>query len=58
MHLALNESKEVNTDERMIANMEPTEECKGTLLKVSVAADGKFTLTNLRNNFSKSYQSQ
>jgi beta-lactamase superfamily II metal-dependent hydrolase len=58
VHLALNGPKEVNTDERMIANFEPTEECKGTLLKVSVADDGKFTLTNLRNNFSKSYQSQ
>ena len=58
VHLALNTSKEMNTDERIIANLEPTEECKGTLLKVSVAPDGKFTVTNLRNNFSKTYQSQ
>ncbi len=58
VHLALNGPKEVNTDERMIANMEPTEECKGNLLKVSVARDGKFTVTNLRNNFSKTYQSK
>jgi competence protein ComEC len=58
VHLALTTPKEINTDERMIANLEPTEECKGILLKVSVAPDGKFTVTNLRNNFSKTYQSQ
>jgi competence protein ComEC len=58
VHLALNTPKEINTDERMIANLGPTEECKADLLKASVTSDGKFTLTNLRNNFSKSYQSR
>jgi competence protein ComEC len=58
VHLALATPKEINTNERMIANLEPTEECKGNLLKVSVAPDGKFTVTNLRNNFSKTYVSQ
>jgi competence protein ComEC len=56
VHLALNTTKAINTDERMIANLEPTEECKGALMKASVASDGKYTLTNLRNNYSKTYQ--
>jgi competence protein ComEC len=57
-HLALGTPKEVNTDEKMIANLEPTAQCKGDLLKVSVAPDGKFTMTNLRNGFNKTYQSK
>jgi competence protein ComEC len=54
-HLALAIPKEVNTDERMIANLEPTAECKGNLLQASVASDGKYTMTNERNDFSKTY---
>ena len=57
-HLALATPKEVNTDERMIANLEPTAECKGNLLKASVDSKGQFTLTNLRNGYSKTYQSR
>ncbi len=57
-HLALGTPKEVNTGEQMIANMEPTAECKGNLLKVSVGADGAYTMTNLRNGFSKTYQAK
>jgi competence protein ComEC len=57
-HLALNTPKDVNTGENMIANMEPSAECKGNLLMVSVAPDGKYTMTNLRNGFSKTYQSK
>jgi competence protein ComEC len=57
-HLALGAPKEVNTDEKMIANMEPTAECKGNLLKVTVASNGKFTVTNERNGYSKTYQAQ
>jgi len=54
-HLALAIPKEANTDERMIANLEPTAECKGNLLKASVASDGKYTMTNERNGFNKTY---
>ena len=54
-HLALGTPKEVNTDEKMIANLGPTAECKGELLKLSVAPNGKYTLTNARNGFSKTY---
>jgi beta-lactamase superfamily II metal-dependent hydrolase len=57
-HLALGTPKEVNTDEKMIANLEPSAECKGNLLKLSVAPDGKYTMTNLRNGFSKTYQAK
>jgi beta-lactamase superfamily II metal-dependent hydrolase len=57
-HLALSTPKEVNTGEQMIANTEPTAECTGNMLKASVNSKGQFTITNLRNGFSKTYQSQ
>jgi competence protein ComEC len=57
-HLALNTPKEINTDEKMIANLGPTAECKGNLLKASISPDGKYTLTNARNGFSKTYASK
>jgi beta-lactamase superfamily II metal-dependent hydrolase len=59
VHLALRVPKEINTDEKMIANLEPTDECKGNMLKVSVASNGSsYTVTNLRNGFSKTYQAK
>ena len=58
VHLSLSIPKEVNTDEKMIANTEPTAECNGNLLHVSVAPNGSYTVTNLRNNFSKTYQAR
>ena len=57
-HLALEIPKEVNAGEQMIANMERTAECKGNILKASVDSKGQFTITNLRNGFSKTYQSK
>ena len=57
-HLALMTPKELNTDEKMIANLEGTAECKGNLIKTTVNSKGEFTVTNLRNGFSKSYQSK
>ena len=44
-----------NTSPDMIANMEETVECKGHWIKASVASDGRFTVTNGRNGFSKTY---
>lgn len=44
-----------NTAENMIANLEDTADCKGNWIKASVARDGKFTVTNGRNGFSRSY---
>jgi competence protein ComEC len=57
-HLALGTPKEVNTDEKMIANVGPTADCPANLLKVSVAPDGKYTLTNARNGFTKTYSAK
>jgi beta-lactamase superfamily II metal-dependent hydrolase len=57
-HLAMGTPKEVNTDETMIANLGPSANCPANLLKVSVAPDGKYTLTNTRNGFTKTYSSR
>ena len=57
-HLALGTPKEVNTDEKMIANMEPAAECRGNMLKLSVGSNGKYTITNMRTGFSKTYPSK
>jgi hypothetical protein len=57
-HLALDTPKEINAPENMIANFEATADCKGNLLMVSVEPNGRFTMTNLRNGFSKSYQAE
>ena len=54
-HFALGNDKDHNTSEDMIANMEPTAQCKGFAIKASVAHDGTFTITNMRNGFSKKY---
>lgn len=58
VHLALRIPKKINTDEKMIANMEPTAECKGNMLKASVAPNGSYTVTNLRSGFSKTYHAR
>jgi competence protein ComEC len=44
-----------NTPEKMIANLEDTADCKGYWIKASVEPNGKFTITNARNSFSKTY---
>ena len=54
-HLALATDKQHNTDERQIANLEPSDQCKGNWLKASIASDGKFTVTNGRNGYSQGY---
>jgi beta-lactamase superfamily II metal-dependent hydrolase len=47
-----------NTSQDMIANLEETVDCKGNWIKASVQPDGKFTVTNGRNGFSKTYLSR
>jgi competence protein ComEC len=47
-----------NTAENMIANLDETAGCKGYMIKASVAQDGKFTITNGRNGFSKTYMAR
>ena len=55
-HLSLVDSDPAhNTTQNQIANLEDTAECKGNWIKASIAPDGKFTITNGRNNFSKTY---
>jgi competence protein ComEC len=55
VHLSLATDAAHNTGEQKIANPESTAECKGNFLKASIASDGKYTITNSRNGFSKSY---
>ena len=45
-------------DKKTIANLEPTAECKGNLLKLSMAPNGRYTITNARTGFSKAYESK
>ena len=45
-----------NTADDMIANVEDSADCKGNWIKASVAPDGSFTITNGRNQFSRTYQ--
>ena len=55
-HLSLlDQDPKHNTSRDMIANVEDTADCKGNWIKASVAPDGKFTITNGRNGFSKTY---
>jgi competence protein ComEC len=56
IHLSLLDmTKDHNTSENMIANLEDTADCRGHWIKASVARDGTFTVTNSRNGFSKTY---
>ena len=48
-----------NTSEDMIANLSGVAaDDKGYAIKASISADGTFTVTNTRNNFSKSYKAR
>jgi len=44
-----------NTAVDMVANLEDTPDCQGNSIKAAVGPDGKFTVTNGRNGFTKSY---
>jgi beta-lactamase superfamily II metal-dependent hydrolase len=55
LHRAMGPNHDHNVDPERIANLEPTEECKGHGLMASVSSDGKVTLTNQRSGFSKTY---
>jgi competence protein ComEC len=58
VHRAIRSDAAHNTNEQMIANMDDGAADKGLGIRVSVAKDGKFTVTNTRNNFSKTYTSR
>ncbi len=55
VHRAVRSDAAHNTDEQKIVNLEQNAADQGLGIKVSVAKDGKFTVMNTRNNFSKSY---
>jgi beta-lactamase superfamily II metal-dependent hydrolase len=55
VHLALKLDKGIQSDEKMIANLDPSEQCKGNWIRATVKSNGNYTVTNSRNNFSKSY---
>jgi len=56
IHLSLLDSEpHHNTMETMIANLDDTPNCNGNWIKASIEREGKFTVTNGRNGFSKSY---
>lgn len=44
-----------NTAPDMIANLEETADCQGHWIKASVQPDGRFTITNGRNGYSRGY---
>jgi competence protein ComEC len=55
VHRAVQSDAAHNTSETMTANLEEGDADGGFGIKVSAAKDGSFTVTNSRNNFSKSY---
>jgi competence protein ComEC len=55
-HLSLmDREKDHNTAEDMIANFEDSADCKGHWIRASVGRDGRFTVFNSRNGFSRPY---
>jgi hypothetical protein len=56
IHYAIEAGDENNSPRDLIANVE--EQCEGIPLKLAAEKDGSFTLLNLRNGFSKRYNSQ
>ena len=57
-HLALASDKEHNTNDELIANLEPSNECKGHAIRVDVRSNGTYTVTNTRNNVTKTYKAR
>ncbi len=58
IHRAIGPNRDHNTGADLIANPEPTDQCKGNWIKATIEKNGKFTLTNGRNGFKKSYTSR
>jgi competence protein ComEC len=53
LHFAQGVGKEKNRPEQFIANIESP--CQAKMIKISAREDGTFTVTNTRNDFSKTY---
>lgn len=54
LHYSLPGGQQNNSPEQFIAN--PEASCQGHWLKLEAASNGAFTVTNSRNNFTKSYK--
>lgn len=55
VHFAVNGGKENNVSEQFIANPDQNND-QGNFIKLSAESNGNFTVTNSRNNFSKTYK--
>ncbi len=55
LHYSTTAGAELNSPEQLIANMKQ-QGCQGYWIKISASRDGSFTITNARNNFSKTYK--
>jgi glyoxylase-like metal-dependent hydrolase (beta-lactamase superfamily II) len=55
LHYSTMAGPELNAPEDFIANMKQ-QDCQGFAIKISARRDGSYTVTNLRNNFSKTYK--
>ena len=55
LHLSTSAGEGNNAPEDFLANLS-AENCEGHWIKVSASLDGSFTITNTRNNFSKTYK--
>ncbi|HEY6769528.1 MAG TPA: MBL fold metallo-hydrolase, partial [Candidatus Sulfotelmatobacter sp.] len=53
LHYAMDSDQEHNVAQERIANLEDA--CQGKDIRVEAFADGRFTVTNSRNNFKKTY---
>jgi beta-lactamase superfamily II metal-dependent hydrolase len=57
-HLALATDAAHNTGDTMIANTEPSTDCKGHWIRVDARSNGSFAVTNGRNDFSRTYRAR
>jgi competence protein ComEC len=55
LHYSTMAGAEFNAPEQFIANMKQ-QDCQGFAIKISARRDGSFTITNLRNDFTKTYK--
>jgi beta-lactamase superfamily II metal-dependent hydrolase len=55
IHLALKQDRAIQTSDDMIANLDASDQCKGNWIRATVKPDGTYTVTNSRNNFTKTY---
>jgi beta-lactamase superfamily II metal-dependent hydrolase len=58
LHKSLVTDDAHNASEQFIANLEPEDQCQGHWLKATIEPKGRYTMTNSRNHFSKSYKAR